>query len=80
MIHRLRRIKAPTLIVWGKQDRLVPLAHGEAYRDAIRGAELKVLDRCGHTPMIERPLEFNALLLDHLPVARIASQRAQASS
>jgi len=32
LIHRLRRVKSPTLVVWGKQDRLVPLAHGEAYQ------------------------------------------------
>jgi pimeloyl-ACP methyl ester carboxylesterase len=62
LIHRLRRVKAPTLIVWGKQDRLVPLAHGEAYRNAIRGAELKVLDRCGHTPQLEQPQEFVSIV------------------
>ncbi len=63
LIHRL---KSPTLVVWGKQDRLVPLAHGEAYRDAIRGAELKVIDRCGHSPQLERPAEFVTLLEEFL--------------
>jgi pimeloyl-ACP methyl ester carboxylesterase len=62
LTHRLRRVKSPTLVVWGKQDRLVPLVHGEAYRDAIAGAELKVLDRCGHAPQLERPAEFVALM------------------
>jgi pimeloyl-ACP methyl ester carboxylesterase len=62
LIHRLRRISSPTLVVWGKQDQLVPLAHGEAYRDAIRGAELKVIDRCGHSPQLERPAEFAAIV------------------
>jgi len=62
LVHRLRRVKAPTLIVWGKQDGLVPLAHGEAYRNAIRGAELKVIDRCGHTPQLERPEEFVSIV------------------
>jgi len=66
LIHRLRRVKSPTLVVWGKQDRLVPLAHGEAYRDAIRGAELKVIDRCGHSPQLERPAEFVTLLEEFL--------------
>jgi 4,5:9,10-diseco-3-hydroxy-5,9,17-trioxoandrosta-1(10),2-diene-4-oate hydrolase len=59
-------VKSPTLVVWGKQDRLVPLAHGEAYRDAIRGAELKVIDRCGHSPQLERPAEFVTLLEEFL--------------
>ena len=66
LIHRLRRVKSPTLVLWGKQDGLVPLAHGEAYRNAIKGAELKVIDRCGHSPQLERPAEFVALVEEFL--------------
>jgi pimeloyl-ACP methyl ester carboxylesterase len=66
LIHRLRRVKSPTLVVWGRQDRLVPLAHGEAYRNAIREAELKVIDRCGHSPQLERPAEFVMLVEEFL--------------
>lgn len=66
LVHRLRRVKSPTLIIWGKQDQLVPLAHGEAYRNAIMGAELKVIDRCGHSPQLERPAEFVSLLENFL--------------
>jgi pimeloyl-ACP methyl ester carboxylesterase len=62
LVHRLRRVTSPTLVVWGKQDGLVPVAHGEAYRNAIAGAELNVLDRCGHSPQLERPAEFVALV------------------
>jgi pimeloyl-ACP methyl ester carboxylesterase len=58
LIHRLRRVKAPTLIVWGRHDRLVPLAHGEAYCNAIKGARLKVIERCGHSPQLEQPAEM----------------------
>jgi len=66
LIHRLRRVKSPTLVVWGKQDRLVPLAHGETYHNAIRGSELKVIDRCGHSPQLERPAEFVAMVEEFL--------------
>lgn len=66
LVHRLRRVHSPTLVIWGRQDGLVPLAHGEAYRDAISGAELTVLDRCGHSPQLERPAEFVALVEDFL--------------
>jgi pimeloyl-ACP methyl ester carboxylesterase len=48
----------PTLIIWGKQDAVVPLSAGEAYRDAIPGARLVTFDRCGHRPEIERPADF----------------------
>src|SRR5262245_42978754 len=51
---RLRRVTAPTLVLWGAQDDLVPVAHGERYRDRIKGARLEVIDRCGHLPPIER--------------------------
>jgi pimeloyl-ACP methyl ester carboxylesterase len=69
LIHRLRRIKAPALVVWGRQDRLVPLAHGEAYANAIQGARLKVIERCGHAPQLERPLEMAELVKDFLRTA-----------
>ncbi len=66
LLYRLRRVRLPTLIVWGREDRLVPLPHGEKYREAISGAELKVLDRCGHAPQLERPAEFVALVEEFL--------------
>jgi pimeloyl-ACP methyl ester carboxylesterase len=62
LVHRLRRVKSPTLVVWGKQDCLVPPAHGEAYRDAIRGAQLKVIDKCGHSPQLEKPAELATIV------------------
>jgi pimeloyl-ACP methyl ester carboxylesterase len=62
LIHRLHRVKAPTLVVWGRYDRLVPLAHGEAYCKAIKGAQLKVIERCGHAPQLERPAEMAEIL------------------
>jgi pimeloyl-ACP methyl ester carboxylesterase len=64
--HRLHRIGIPTLIVWGRQDGIVPLAHGEAYARAIAGAQLKVIDRCGHAPHLERPAEFTSMVRDFL--------------
>jgi len=48
LIHPYGRVKSPTLVVWGKQDRLGATGHGEAYQKAIRGSELKLIDRCGH--------------------------------
>jgi pimeloyl-ACP methyl ester carboxylesterase len=41
-------IAAPTLVVHGDHDPLLPLPHGEALRDAVRGAELLVLEGAGH--------------------------------
>jgi pimeloyl-ACP methyl ester carboxylesterase len=60
--ERLREIEIPTLIVWGRNDRLVPLRAAYAYQRLIPHAQLKVLDRTGHIAMLERPREFNAAL------------------
>jgi len=66
LVHRLRRVKSPTLVIWGKYDGLVPLAHGHAYCSVIADAELKVIDHCGHSPQLERPAEFVALVEEFL--------------
>ena len=58
-LHKwLHRISVPTLLVWGDDDKLVPLPHGSAYAALIPGAQLHVIDRCGHVPHVERPDEF----------------------
>lgn len=68
--YRLHRIRVPTLIVWGRQDGIVPAAHGEAYARAIAGAQLKLIDRCGHAPHLERSQEFASLVADFLAPGR----------
>jgi pimeloyl-ACP methyl ester carboxylesterase len=49
----------PTLIVWGKQDRIVPISAAEVYKKSIPGSELVVFDNCGHRPEIEKQAEFS---------------------
>ena len=55
---RLHRVRCPTLLLWGAQDRLVPPAYAEAYRKHLPQAELKLIENCGHLPMFEREAEF----------------------
>ena len=57
---RLAKIKIPTLVVWGKQDKLIRLAMGERYAAGIAGAKLVSFDKCGHVPPIEKTEEFLA--------------------
>ncbi len=64
--RRLDRVTAPTLVVWGRQDRLIPLAHGERYAARIPGARLAVIDNCGHVPVLERPGALDGILLEFL--------------
>jgi 4,5:9,10-diseco-3-hydroxy-5,9,17-trioxoandrosta-1(10),2-diene-4-oate hydrolase len=56
------RIETPTLVIWGKQDRILPVSHARVVGERIRHATVHLLDRCGHAPMIEHPEQFNALV------------------
>ncbi len=56
LLHRLKRV--PTLIVWGREDVIVPVGAGEAYHAAIPGSRLAVLEGCGHHPEIEQADAF----------------------
>lgn len=60
---RLEEIDDPTLIVWGRNDRLVPVPAALAYEKRIGdNAQVEIFDECGHVPQIERPVRFNRVL------------------
>lgn len=61
-LDRLAEIDDPTLLVWGRDDRVVPASDAEGYTQRIPGAELHIFEDCGHVPMAERPVRFNRLL------------------
>ena len=50
--------KVPTLLVWGREDTVVPLSAGQLYNDSIPGSRLEVIDRCGHRPEVEKTDQF----------------------
>ena len=64
--HYLTKVTTPTLIVWGKQDAIIPLECGEIYQQALPNAKLEVIDQCGHSPQVEKPQEFNKVVTDFL--------------
>src|SRR5262249_8438549 len=70
----LERVTQPVLVVWGRQDRLVPLGRSRGLLARIPHADLRVLDRCGHLPMLEQPAAFNGVVADFLSVVRQASR------
>jgi pimeloyl-ACP methyl ester carboxylesterase len=51
----LAKIQVPTLVVWGREDRIVPLECAVLYQQAIPGATVEILDRCGHFAHFEQP-------------------------
>jgi pimeloyl-ACP methyl ester carboxylesterase len=60
----LDEIAAPTLIITGTEDMLVPLADSVWLGGQIRDARVETIDDTGHLPMVERPVRFNDLLLE----------------
>jgi pimeloyl-ACP methyl ester carboxylesterase len=65
--HRLEEIDVPTLIVWGRNDAVVPVPAALSYKKRIGdNAELVIFDRTGHMPELERPVRFNRLVEDFL--------------
>jgi len=55
---RLKDIKVPTLVIWGRQDSLIPVENGERFVKGIPGAKLVVIDDAGHLPQVEQPEAF----------------------
>jgi len=53
--NRLGKIKLPVLIIWGKQDGLLPMSDGERFKKEITGARLIVFDQCGHVRWRNKP-------------------------
>ena len=53
--QRLYRLRARTVLIWGESDRVIPPAHGEAFRQAIAGAEFIRVAAAGHMVIVEQP-------------------------
>jgi pimeloyl-ACP methyl ester carboxylesterase len=63
---RLRRIKSPTLILWGDDDRLIPTAYAKEWARHIQHARVTLLKDCGHLVMFEGENDFVAAIIDFL--------------
>jgi pimeloyl-ACP methyl ester carboxylesterase len=62
----LGRADMPVLIVWGRQDRLIPVGYAAPLQAQFQHAALKLLDGCGHVPMADCPDAFDRELLAFL--------------
>jgi pimeloyl-ACP methyl ester carboxylesterase len=58
----LSKVKTSTLLVWGRQDAIIPVECGDLYHQALSNSTLNVIDNCGHSPQIEKPQEFQAAI------------------
>jgi pimeloyl-ACP methyl ester carboxylesterase len=71
---KLSQIRVPTLVVWGKQDQIVPFSSGEKYAAGIPGARLVAFDKCGHIPKAEKTAEFVSAVMAFLDTSATASK------
>jgi pimeloyl-ACP methyl ester carboxylesterase len=62
----LPRVTNPALIIWGREDQIIPVVCGDQYRHLLPKARLAVLEKCGHLPPIEQPDAFARLVIDFL--------------
>ena len=66
MQNEMPNIKCPTCIIWGKQDNVTPPDVAIEMNRLIPNSDLFWIDKCGHAAMMERPNEFNHILLEWL--------------
>jgi pimeloyl-ACP methyl ester carboxylesterase len=67
--RRLHRVSAPTLIVWGREDRLVPPVYAQEFAERIAGARVELIAGAGHLSQLERTAEVAPLVLEFLAAA-----------
>jgi pimeloyl-ACP methyl ester carboxylesterase len=60
LAQHLHRVECPTLVLWGRNDKLLPLGIGEYYAQHIPGARLEVIENCGHMLPFEKTEQFVA--------------------
>jgi 2-hydroxy-6-oxonona-2,4-dienedioate hydrolase len=70
MADRLSAIEVPTLLVWGREDRITPPEAAELFRALIPDAQLTYLAGCGHTAMLEQPAAFTDVVARWLETTR----------
>jgi pimeloyl-ACP methyl ester carboxylesterase len=68
--ERLKALHTPTLVMWGREDKLLPLDRGRHFAAQIPGARIEIIDNCGHAPSMEQPHAYLAALGTFLGAGR----------
>lgn len=68
---RYKNIRVPTLILWGRQDKIIPLRIGQQLHKAITNSRLIVLESCGHIPHEEKPTEVGEIIRRFLMTLKV---------
>jgi 2-hydroxy-6-oxonona-2,4-dienedioate hydrolase len=66
IVESLQKIIVPTLLVWGKEDRVIPIEHAKQFVASIKNCTFLELNDCGHLPHVEKPEIFSESILEFL--------------
>ena len=66
ILPQLKALPIPMLIIWGEEDRILPVYHAYRASQALPNSRVHVIPQCGHWPQMEKPAEFNELVLRFL--------------
>lgn len=80
--HWLHRVSVPTLLIWGRHDRIIPFETSELWLRHLPDARLEVIEEAGHTPHVERAEEVVKLITDFLesPLPQPSPPRGRGST
>jgi pimeloyl-ACP methyl ester carboxylesterase len=56
--HLLKSVKTPALLVWGSEDKIVPMSAAQGFKAALPNAKLEIVKSCGHAVALEKPAEL----------------------
>jgi pimeloyl-ACP methyl ester carboxylesterase len=64
--QEVRRVDAPTLLIWGANDPLAPITNADKLNSVLKNSRKVLIDRAGHYPFLEHPEKFNQIVLEFL--------------
>jgi 2-hydroxy-6-oxonona-2,4-dienedioate hydrolase len=66
IFEKLAKIKIPTLLIWGKEDKLIPFEYSQQFVSSINNCEFIPMEGCGHSPYVEDPEKLSELVIKFL--------------
>ena len=74
LLPRLREVRAPTLLLWGRHDRILPIRNAYEVVEQLPRGRLEVFERSGHMLFLEEVDHFNSAVLAFLEDAPVGSK------
>ena len=75
LLHNSMHVPVPTMVVWGQEDRIIPVEHAHRFARQVPGARVCILPDCGHWPQMEQAEAFNQSVLSFLEHAVAVEER-----